>query len=246
MALLLPSLQGGLSATKSATTFDYVIKTEVMYAALRTVFKGNGSSFLHFFLLVEIRPAMPSSKKKAERVPKRRQNRAEGAGVLTLKYHNQPQISFIERNTMDKPPLSEGVLTHSQHHSCLVWVCLHSLGCCENMVHQWIITMFNSLSWKTEVQDGCHKAKWFLRFWQNWGCQKTLGKNISLPCPARKATGTPQLVGLLPHLQTQHQRLQSFSNGPLFCSSAYRVDAFPMNLVPPRPFHLPPHFKVSW
>lgn len=64
MALLLPSLQGGLSSTKSATTFDCVIETEVACAALRTVFQG--SSFLRFFLLVEIRPAMPSSKKKAE------------------------------------------------------------------------------------------------------------------------------------------------------------------------------------
>lgn len=30
MALLLPSLPGGLSATKSATTFDCVIETEVV------------------------------------------------------------------------------------------------------------------------------------------------------------------------------------------------------------------------
>lgn len=34
MALLLPSLQGGLSATKSAPTFNCVIETEVVYAAL--------------------------------------------------------------------------------------------------------------------------------------------------------------------------------------------------------------------
>lgn len=228
MALLLPSLQGGLSSTKSATTFDCVIETEVVCAALRTVFQG--SSFLRFSLLVEIRPAMPSSKKEG---------RTELKEQEPWHWNNQSQISFIERG-------AAWISRHYQVCSCLVWVCLHSLGCCENLDHQWIKTTFSSLSsWKTEVQNGCHKAKWFfLEVLAGLGVSEALGKNISLPCPALKATYTAQLADLF----SQHP--QSFSSGlltgPLFCSSPYSVDAFAMDLVLPRSFQLPPHFKVSW
>lgn len=154
-------------------------------------------------------------------------------------WNNQSQISFLERG-------AAWISRHYQVCSCLVWVCLHSLGCCENLDHQWIKTTFSSLSsWKTEVQNGCHKAKWFfLEVLAGLGVSEALGKNISLPCPALKATYTAQLADLF----SQHP--QSFSSGlltgPLFCSSPYSVDAFAMDLVLPRSFQLPPHFKVSW
>lgn len=188
---------------------------------------------------------MPGSKRKAE------QNWR--SGVLDTENHNQPQISLRKReNTADKSSSSEAVLICNQYHSCLVWVYLHSLGCCENLAHQEIETTFSSSwSWKTEIQNGVIRLNYsLLSFWQDWGHQKALGNNISLICPTLKTTHNPQLADLFLLLQTQ-QHLQSLA--PMTCSLVlcsahllHKVDVFVMKLSLPGIFQLPPEFKIIW